>query len=75
MIFTANEEVARGLYNPAYKLLQMLPGPRSAGQLCIRRFHTIMQDLLQEVIPYLHSCQAIAMYVAAWPALCHVSLK
>lgn len=49
IIYTANEEVARGLYNPAYKLLQMLPGPRSRGQECIHKFHSIMQDLLQEV--------------------------
>ena len=49
IIYTANEEVARGLYNPAYKLLQMLPGPRNKGQVCMQRFHTIMQDLLQEV--------------------------
>ncbi|KAL3139484.1 hypothetical protein ABBQ38_003809 [Trebouxia sp. C0009 RCD-2024] len=49
IIYTANEEVARGLYNPAYKLLQMLPGPRSRGQECIHKFHSIMQDLLQEM--------------------------
>lgn len=49
IIYTANEEVARGLYNPAYKLLQMLPGRRSQGQVCIQKFHSIMQDLLQEV--------------------------
>lgn len=79
VIYTANEEVARGLYNPAYKLLQMLPGPCSKGQLCVRRFHTIMQDLLQEVIPYLHCCQAVATYVAtyvaAWPSFHHVAHK
>lgn len=57
IIYTANEEVARGLYNPAYKLLQMLPLPRNKGQLCMRRFHTIMQDLLQEVTLLLHSCK------------------
>ena len=73
VIYTANEEVARGLYNPAYKLLQMLPGPRSTGQLCMRRFHKIMQDLLQEVIPYLHCCQAVATYVATRSSLHHVS--
>ncbi|DBB04195.1 TPA: hypothetical protein ACH3X1_013234 [Trebouxia sp. C0004] len=49
VIYTANEEVARGLYNPAYKLWQMLPGPRSKGQLCMQRFQTIMQNLLQEL--------------------------
>lgn len=49
IIYTANEEVARGLYNPAYKLLQMLPGRQSKGQVCIQRFHSVMQDLLQEV--------------------------
>lgn len=49
IIYTANEEVARGLYNPAYKLLQMLPGPRNKGQVCMQRFHLIMQELLQEV--------------------------
>jgi len=79
VIYTANEEVARGLYNPAYKLLQMLPGPRSEGQLCMRRFHTIMQDLLQEVIPYRHCCQAVAAYIAtymtAWPSLHQLQLK
>ena len=50
-IYTANEEVARGLYNPAYKLLQMLPGRRNKGQQCMQRFHAIMQNLLNEVRP------------------------
>ena len=50
IIYTANEEVARGLYNPAYKILQVLPGSRNKGQVCIQKFHSIMQDLLQEVI-------------------------
>lgn len=49
IIYTANEEVARGLYNPAYKLLQMLPGRQTKGQLCIQKFHSVMQDLMQEV--------------------------
>ena len=49
IIYTANEEVARGLYNPAYKLLQMLPGRQTKGQLCMQKFHSVMQDLMREV--------------------------
>ena len=55
IIYTANEEVARGLYNPAYKLLQMLPGRQTKGQLCMQEFHGIMQDLMQEVTCLHHS--------------------
>ena len=56
IIYTANEEVARGLYNPAYKLLQMLPGRQNKGQLCMQKFHSVMQVLMQEVICLHHSC-------------------
>ena len=58
IIYTANEEVARGLYNPAHKLLRMLPGPRSKGQVCIQKFHSVMQDLLREVTCSQHCCLA-----------------
>ena len=59
IIYTANEEVARGLYNPAYKLLQMLPGRRSKGQVCIQKFHSVMQDLLQEVTGFYSCCVSL----------------
>ena len=49
VIRTANAEVAKGLQNPLYKLLQRLPGPPSKGQRAITTFHSMMDDLLQEV--------------------------
>ena len=66
IIYTANEEVARGLYNPAYKLLQMLPGRRNKGQVCMHRFHCIMQDLLQEVPPCPFADSALLLLHRLW---------
>ena len=49
VIRTANAEVAKGLQNPMHKLWQKLPGTPSKGQAAIAQFHSMMNDLLQEV--------------------------
>ena len=61
IIYTANEEVARGLYNPAYKLLQMLPGRRSKGQVCMQKFQSVMQDVMQQVTCTHQSCVTLVL--------------
>ena len=70
VIRMANAEVAKGLQNPLYKLWQKLPGTASKGQAAISQFHSMMNDLLQEVtLNFTHNQSSIDNLGWRWQSL------